>query len=661
MSAQGPGAAPAPLRRETTRPRWSLPAALSRLKPAKPWSDLLSWEVLQLLPTTSKGPLALIKQKRVVVTGIEGDVGFGRILWSRERVELTRLHSESQQRRAVFHSTIHSQLHVRHQNLHCIRGTCDFGADILIVRPRIDGWPLRSYLKEKRSADRRAIILDIAQGLRYLHSQDIVHGDVSMGNVMVVRDGQYALTATNFQAHPTPDPGVTESEASWTEFQWDSDGSSSSESDPELDTVVPGRGERLFAVSPEGHVEPATAAGARAFLYSTDKRGDIFAFGHLIVEIFTEVSPYQSPSALEILRRTATHRRPRHPGSFALTRGLDKRLWRICKRCWNVAATSPNSYTAQEVADALARPRNDVIICPFEWSEDELRSFVWKHVRNFAKGEITDLEQVVTGKDAEDGKYELRATCHQWYVRAVKVIPHWAHRRYDLRQIIHPELFVWCQLQHAHIAPLLGVFRNQFDNTTCFVVPWMAGGTCLDYIREHPNTDRLSIAVQVADALAYLHSRAPPVVHARVQAHSVWMTENGTAYLSNFDFQPQLHPDKGFDDSDRKGIFWAQKWAALEVGQTVDTRRDVFAFAMFMYEIYAGHPPFHRKDMVDTFWAYREGRRPARPDHGQLTDDIWGLIQKCWRVAPYRRPTMKAVFRRLCDLARDPETGESAR
>ncbi|EJD37110.1 kinase-like protein, partial [Auricularia subglabra TFB-10046 SS5] len=171
---------------------------------------------------------------------------------------------------------------------------------------------------------------------------------------------------------------------------------------------------------------------------------------------------------------------------------------------------------------------------------------------------------------------------------------------------------------------------------------------------------------QVSDALAYLHGRAPPVLHGRVQAvrilspqRHVWMTEDGTAYLCNFDFQPQLHPDRGFDSSDIASVSKAQNWAAPEQGPS-STRRDVFSFAMFLYQLYAGHPPFPEKDLVEVYHAYLRDLRPARPDHPQLTDGVWELIRRCWRSAPYRRPSMKAVLHRLRELVSEQVQEDSS-
>ena len=42
--------------------------------------------------------------------------------------------------------------------------------------------------------------------------------------------------------------------------------------------------------------------------------------------------------------------------------------------------------------------------------------------------------------------------------------------------------------------PLLGTFAYEQGRIVCFVVPWMAGGTAMDYVRAHADTvDRLKI------------------------------------------------------------------------------------------------------------------------------------------------------------------------
>lgn len=58
-------------------------------------------------------------------------------------------------------------------------------------------------------------------------------------------------------------------------------------------------------------------------------------------------------------------------------------------------------------------------------------------------------------------------------------------------QEIWSEMVVWSQLQHKNVLPLLGTCT--YKGKLSFVVPWMQHGTALDYMRENPEADRLSI------------------------------------------------------------------------------------------------------------------------------------------------------------------------
>ena len=38
------------------------------------------------------------------------------------------------------------------------------------------------------------------------------------------------------------------------------------------------------------------------------------------------------------------------------------------------------------------------------------------------------------------------------------------------------------------------------------------------------------------------------------------------------------------------------------------------------------------------------GRRPPRPDHPELSDRVWGMINGCWESVPSRRRTVMEVI-----------------
>ncbi|TFK38546.1 kinase-like domain-containing protein [Crucibulum laeve] len=62
---------------------------------------------------------------------------------------------------------------------------------------------ISTFLETYPTADKLALIYEIAEGIRYLHSKDIVHGDLTVGNILIHQKGtehnpQYIPQLTDF-------------------------------------------------------------------------------------------------------------------------------------------------------------------------------------------------------------------------------------------------------------------------------------------------------------------------------------------------------------------------------------------------------------------------------------------------------------------------------
>ncbi|KAG1906280.1 kinase-like domain-containing protein [Suillus fuscotomentosus] len=92
-------------------------------------------------------------------------------------------------------------LKLKHENIVPLWGVADgFGFGFLpaLLSPWLENGALSGYLEREHEMlsynEKFALLKDIAQGLQYLHSRSITHGDLSGNNVLVDKDGKASLT-----------------------------------------------------------------------------------------------------------------------------------------------------------------------------------------------------------------------------------------------------------------------------------------------------------------------------------------------------------------------------------------------------------------------------------------------------------------------------------
>ncbi|OAX32260.1 kinase-like protein [Rhizopogon vinicolor AM-OR11-026] len=93
---------------------------------------------------------------------------------------------------------IHLWLKLQDENVVPLLGVADgFGSLPALVSPWLENGALTAYLQheyEMLSYGRKfALLVDVAHGLQYLHSQDIIHGDLSGDDVLIDRSGKASL------------------------------------------------------------------------------------------------------------------------------------------------------------------------------------------------------------------------------------------------------------------------------------------------------------------------------------------------------------------------------------------------------------------------------------------------------------------------------------
>ncbi|KAH9832997.1 kinase-like domain-containing protein, partial [Rhodofomes roseus] len=170
------------------------------------------------------------------------------------------------------------------------------------------GGDVTSFLKDNPNENRPHLVLDIAHGLEYLHSNavGIVHGDLKGANILIDENRRACLS----------DFGLT---------------------------TILYRPETIHVVT-NVSVFASTARWMAPELHDPDKFGlehgnptkesDVYSFSMVMWELFTGRFPYdESRMDAQVLHKVLMGKRPLRPAD-ATSLGLSTEVWEIMEKCW---------------------------------------------------------------------------------------------------------------------------------------------------------------------------------------------------------------------------------------------------------------------------------------------------------------------------------------
>ncbi|KAJ7508890.1 kinase-like domain-containing protein [Mycena galericulata] len=175
-----------------------------------------------------------------------------------------------------------------------------------IVTPFMRNGAMNNFVKSRNGTlpDRRVdqLLFQTAQGLAYLHSQNIVHGDLRGGNVLIDDDGHARLADFGLAIVTDATLGTT-STTQRGSLRWMA---------PELTD---------FEVE-----------------FKRTEASDVYAFACLCIEIYTGEQPFWNVQQdIAVLLQIRDKKRPPRPSSSGMpdgTRAMSDRLWATVEACW---------------------------------------------------------------------------------------------------------------------------------------------------------------------------------------------------------------------------------------------------------------------------------------------------------------------------------------
>jgi len=231
---------------------------------------------------------------------------------------------------------------------------------------------------------------------------------------------------------------------------------------------------------------------------------------------------------------------------------------------------------------------------------------------------------------------------------------------------IKRQIRVWKPLDHENIVPFLGVCHDFHGLLPGLVSPFFANGNIIDYLKLHRNASKFTFIQQTAAALLYLHSRG--IVHGDIKGGNVLINDNRDACLVDFGLSRILR-ESGFTTNTTLQTlrFTAPEIYELGSREEVDgvppvvhditavpkftTESDVWAFAMFVIQVFTGLKPFSHipHDASICQYVLTDGR-PRRIDCSEINDIIWDKLCECWKKSPRERLSMEELSNFLSSL-----------
>jgi serine/threonine protein kinase len=164
---------------------------------------------------------------------------------------------------------------------------------------------------------------------------------------------------------------------------------------------------------------------------------------------------------------------------------------------------------------------------------------------------------------------------------------------------------------------------------------------------------QLSIMLNIAKGLDYLHKRKPATIHRDMKSSNVLITARGVAKISDFGLARVRNSTRSII----KSLVGTVNWQAPELWvphPRYNEKVDVYSSAMVFWECLQWHLSQKRYPFegMNEHAIYQEvGFKKMRPSTAtmrrQWGGDILDLIEKMWHQNPASRPTMSQVVEEL--------------
>ncbi|TFK51543.1 kinase-like protein [Heliocybe sulcata] len=191
------------------------------------------------------------------------------------------------------------------------------------------------------------------------------------------------------------------------------------------------------------------------------------------------------------------------------------------------------------------------------------------------------------------------------------------------------------------------------------VYPYYPNGTSIAYVMQHHDVDHIAILQGIAKGLSALHGI--DVIHGDLRGISVMIDQTGQPLLTDFglckfveDIDTYLSESVQMSMTNELSMRWYAPETIHDMSQSKQS--DIYMYGMTVLEILTHERPFSDIRSIRTVMRkVIDGDRPQRPYDRRivqrgLDDDVWGLLERCWKQDPSQRPAIQEVVDYMLSL-----------
>ncbi|KAF0714386.1 Aste57867_3894 [Aphanomyces stellatus] len=242
---------------------------------------------------------------------------------------------------------------------------------------------------------------------------------------------------------------------------------------------------------------------------------------------------------------------------------------------------------------------------------------------------------------------------------AVKKLPstHTTHSLKAVQQFVS-EISLHAKIQCPRVVSFIGAAWPKWSpGDMMLLLEYMDQGDLREMLQHNATThqlawiDKLHVALQVAEALVFLHSLYPPVVHRDLKSRNILLDSKSGAKITDFGVSREL------DDATMTAGIGTYRWMAPEVlydGHYTELA-DMFSFGVILAELETEILPYSDLRDPTTDEPYTDTSIITKVISGKIRPSLtrgvpaWygSLVQECLALESTDRPNAMQVHHRL--------------